>query len=151
EPQSGVKMQPRAQALGEWSRDESTLKEKKENCGTRAGGPCGVCAIAELETTMQKRTAIVNGIPQTRRRAAAIRTPLFRPSLAPGPVIGNVLFERIQFVAEIVDPLLQQVADGQHAQQLARIIHHRQMAKMPFEHGSQGLARPDVDGRQLNR
>ena len=56
-------MQPRAQALGEWSSDESTLKGKKENCGTRAGGPCGVCAIAELETTMQKRTAIVNAHP----------------------------------------------------------------------------------------
>ena len=36
--------------------------------------------------------------------------------LAPGPVISDVLLERVQFMAEIVDALLQQVADGEHAQ-----------------------------------
>ena len=51
------------------------------------------------------------------RNGFRTRTPSVQSQgLAPGPVIGDVLLECIQFMAEIVDPLLQQVADGEHAQ-----------------------------------
>ena len=51
------------------------------------------------------------------RNGFRTRTPSVQSQgLAPGPVISDVLLERVQFMAEIVDALLQQVADGEHAQ-----------------------------------
>jgi hypothetical protein len=48
-----------------------------------------------------------------------------RAVLAPGPVIGHILLEGIQFVTQVVDPPLQQVPDGKNPQQFAVVIGHR--------------------------
>ena len=37
-------------------------------------------------------------------------------ALASRPIIGNILLERFQFAAEVVDTPLQQVADGENAE-----------------------------------
>src|SRR5579862_1036465 len=92
-------------------------------------------------------------LPGRRTRAGSTNGRLepAESSLASGTVIGDILLERVQFVAEIVDALLQQIADGKHAQQLAGIVDHWQMAKVAVQHDGQRLARSGGHGRQLHR
>jgi len=47
-----------------------------------------------------------------------------RLPLAARSVVGHILFERIQFLSEIVDAPLQKIANGKHPQQLALIVNN---------------------------
>src|SRR5580704_12512855 len=62
-------------------------------------------------------------------RGLALRG-LRRGDLAPGPVVGNVLLERVQFVAQVVHAPLQQISNGENSQQLAVVIGYREMAEV---------------------
>src|SRR5712692_11447107 len=71
--------------------------------------------------------------------------------LASRPVIGNVLLERIQLLAEIPDAPLEHVADRKHPQEPATVVHDRQVAEVPFHHSGQSFTRTRRRGRQLHR
>src|SRR6202034_1614417 len=62
-------------------------------------------------------------------------------ALASRPIIGNILLERFQFAAEVVDTPLQQVADGENAEQPTVIVGYGQMTEMALQHGGERLAR----------
>src|SRR5947209_912489 len=62
--------------------------------------------------------------------------------LSSGAVVGDILLERIEFLGKIVNTPLQEIANREHAQQLALIIDDGQMAEMALDHGGHGFARP---------
>src|SRR5580704_3213608 len=72
-------------------------------------------------------------------------------ALAPGSVVGNVLFERVQFVSEVVHAPLQQVSNGENPEQFPVVVGHREMAEVPFQHDAQRLAGTGAACRHLNR
>jgi len=57
--------------------------------------------------------------------------------LAAGPVIGHVLFQRIQLAAQIFHTPLQQVADGENPQEFTVVVGDRQMPEVAFQHNGQ--------------
>ena len=54
--------------------------------------------------------------------------------LAAGTVVGDILLQRVQFLAEVADAPFEDIADRKHAEKLALAIHHRKMAEMTFYH-----------------
>ena len=54
--------------------------------------------------------------------------------LAPGTVVGDILLQRVQFLAEVADAPFEDIADRKHAEKLALAIHDRKMAEMTFYH-----------------
>src|SRR5882757_10010574 len=59
--------------------------------------------------------------------------------LSARPIIGYILFQCIQFLAQVINAPLQYIADGEHPQQFAIAIGNRKMAKVAVNHDSEGF------------
>src|ERR1700758_3131895 len=46
-------------------------------------------------------------------------------------IVADVLLEGAYLAAQFLDPPLQHIPDGKHAEQLAVVIHHGEMPEMP--------------------
>ena len=74
--------------------------------------------------------------------AAAISPGVASAELASGAVIGDVLFERVELMTEVVDAPLEQVADGKNPEQFAVVVGYGQMTEVALEHGGESLTGP---------
>src|SRR6185437_14928110 len=68
------------------------------------------------------------------------RAPQGRISVAADAVAAGVLLQGVEFAGQVVHPPLQQVADGEHAQEFALVVHNGQVAVVLLDHGGQGLS-----------
>src|SRR5580704_5551835 len=71
--------------------------------------------------------------------------------LASGPVVADVLLQGVQFLRQAIDAPLQQVPDGEDAEEFAVVVGDRQMTEMALDHGSHGFARPGFLRGHFNR
>ena len=59
-------------------------------------------------------------------------------------VIAVVLLERVQLVAQVVGPPLEEIANGKDAEHSAGRVDNRKMSKMTLNHYRERLSRADL-------
>ncbi len=73
------------------------------------------------------------------------RTRTLAPtSISARRVVANVLFERTHFAVQILDPPLQYIANREHPEQLAIVIHYRKVPEVALDHRDQSFTWPGL-------
>src|SRR5947207_950361 len=80
---------------------------------------------------------------------ASLRMTLFL--LTAGAVVADVLLERVELLADFVNARLEQVANGDEAEQLAGFINDGQMAEVRVDHCTHSFAGGGFGGGGFDR
>lgn len=122
-------------AMGEFRAKQFVLAEqKKKTCGGHAydsqsfGKKRGIVAH---EFPIMSRSPSLRFFHETR-----LPRGMARRELTARAVVQDVLLQGIQFAAQVINAPLQHVTNGKHSQQVAIVVHDRQVAEVPVYHGN---------------
>src|SRR4029077_2815429 len=126
------------------------LGDKPES--RRARSPARLlCILRTAGRTQTLQSARPLWFGTTPRRWASVQIEAGeRNRLASRTVVGNILFEGIQFVAQVIHAPLQQITYGKNPQQLAIVVTYSQVAEVPRQHRTQRFAGTGAAGSHFH-